>query len=236
MKVEAPPQVEHLRRALTPAGLDLVAPFHAAAYNRAAPSMPLPTPAGPRTLALLVGNSRALWAPFLAWYAADARRADPDPIDRYVAEALAAAVLPFGPGVDVRRDPEPAPRRVALQIAAEVAGLAWRSPAGLSIHPVLGPWFALRAAVVLPVAVDVPAPPPPPPCGACAGGCLPPFRQAMDGLRDPDVAAGVRVAWRDWVAVRDACPIGRSHRYDPLQIRYHYTHDRGILDQVIRAP
>ena len=31
--------------------------------------------------------------------------------------------------------------------------------------------------------------------------------------------------WRPWLAVRDACPEGRRFRYDPEQIRYHYTKD-----------
>lgn len=32
-----------------------------------------------------------------------------------------------------------------------------------------------------------------------------------------------------WIAVRDACPIGREHRYPEDQLRYHYTKDRSLL-------
>jgi hypothetical protein len=35
--------------------------------------------------------------------------------------------------------------------------------------------------------------------------------------------------WRAWLAVRDACPIGRDYRYDDDQLRYHYTKDRAAL-------
>jgi len=31
--------------------------------------------------------------------------------------------------------------------------------------------------------------------------------------------------WRAWLAVRDACPLGRAHRYTEPQVLYHYTHE-----------
>jgi methylmalonic aciduria homocystinuria type C protein len=35
--------------------------------------------------------------------------------------------------------------------------------------------------------------------------------------------------WRSWLAVRDACPVGRSARYAEEQIAYHYTKDPSHL-------
>ena len=35
--------------------------------------------------------------------------------------------------------------------------------------------------------------------------------------------------WRDWVRVREVCPVGQSARYSDDQIRYHYTLDRDCL-------
>jgi hypothetical protein len=46
----------------------------------------------------------------------------------------------------------------------------------------------------------------------------------------PDAAA-VERGWRAWVAVRDACPVGRASRYGDEQIRYHYAKDRGVLER-----
>jgi hypothetical protein len=34
---------------------------------------------------------------------------------------------------------------------------------------------------------------------------------------------------RAWLAVRDACPVGREHRFPEAMIRYGYTKDRGAL-------
>ena len=39
--------------------------------------------------------------------------------------------------------------------------------------------------------------------------------------------------WRLWLAVRDACPLGREHRYDDDQLRYHYTKDVAALRSAI---
>jgi methylmalonic aciduria homocystinuria type C protein len=39
--------------------------------------------------------------------------------------------------------------------------------------------------------------------------------------------------WSNWVAVRDACPVGRAERYDDAQVRYHYTKDRRILERAL---
>ena len=40
---------------------------------------------------------------------------------------------------------------------------------------------------------------------------------------------GLGDTWRLWLAVRDACPVGREHRYGDDQIGYHYRHDRTLL-------
>ncbi|MDX2167772.1 MAG: hypothetical protein SF182_11935 [Deltaproteobacteria bacterium] len=87
-----------------------------------------------------------------------------------------------------------------------------------------GPWIGLRAALVL----DRPGPTGPPPraanpCPDCARTCVPAFERARAA---PGELADT---WPLWLAVRDACPIGRAHRYDEAQIRYHYIKDRRAL-------
>jgi methylmalonic aciduria homocystinuria type C protein len=88
------------------------------------------------------------------------------------------------------------------------------------VHPVFGPWIGLRAAAVLDVDAPAGAPPLAPlPCRDCAHACEPAFARAL----------GAGDAWRAWLAVRDACPVGRTHRYGEAQLRYHCTKDRTVL-------
>jgi methylmalonic aciduria homocystinuria type C protein len=168
---------------------------------------------------MLVGNTRALWPKFLA-----ARRADPelaassDPLERYVESSIECAVA-SSPGARVyyshrRYDGAFLPfQRLAVAI-----GLGALAPTQLVIHPIYGPWFALRAIIV-----TVAGPTPrreesiPQPCN-CTRACF----NAL-------AHANTTNSWQSWLAVRDACPIGRSWRYGDDQIRYHYTKDASSL-------
>src|SRR5439155_24435521 len=78
---------------------------------------------------------------------------------------------------------------------------------------------------------DAGADPPAPgqPC-ECASGCEPAraiLRRAGDPF-DPSSPS-----WRLWADVRLACPAGREHRYSDDQLRYHYTRDRSLLDELV---
>ena len=192
-------------------GLDLVAPF----------------PHGePPRLALIVGNGRALWPCFLEWLAADPTRADSEhPLETYVEGALARATARLSCSVELAHAGPPWP---PIQRLAERAGLAWLAPSRLAVHPVLGPWLSLRAIVV----TELPPPPAPaaaPPCPACPAACLPAFERARATLDPADPTASMRAAWRLWLAVRDACPLGREHRFQEDHVAYGYTNDRNIL-------
>jgi methylmalonic aciduria homocystinuria type C protein len=217
-----------LAAALAAPGLDIVHPFPVAAFNdRADAAQRLPDLGRADALGVLIGNTRALWAPFVAACAADpALRASADPVDRYVERCVGAAVDALGIRGIVRWAHAPPPR-LPIQRLADATGLAPLSPVGLNVHPVYGPWLALRAAVVL----DVAAPPALPaaalPCGDCPRTCGPAFDRARAAQRG---RFGLARTWRLWLAVRDACPIGRAHRYDEAQIRYHYARDRAALD------
>jgi len=218
-----PALTTQLTTTLAPHGLDLIAPFQVGWYNAAVPGHRLPDLGDPAHLGILIGNSRALWPRFLAARATDpGLAAAAHPLDAYVAGHVGAAVAATGVTHELRFAPEPPPRRVALQRLAEIAGLAALAPSHLSVHPVHGPWIGLRAAVVL--AVPGPAEPPPPPAKACSceDGCLPALERAL-AAGAPATQADVRERWRLWLAVRDACPVGRASRYPDDQIRYHYT-------------
>ncbi len=216
-----------LTRRCTAAGFDLLAPF---AITDADPR--LARFDRPRALGLVVGNTRALWPRFLETLRADpALRADADPLDRYTERSLAAAVaaLDLRTAIYVAHAPT-AQGYVPIQALAVRAGLAALSPTGLCVHPVYGPWIALRAVI----AIDADGPddgaPIAQPCD-CTHRCAP-LRAALD-------ARAARFApdedgWQAWLAMRDACPVGRAHRYGEDQIAYHYTRDRSRLDHSAR--
>lgn len=230
--------IKALGTALAAHGLDLMQPLSVQAYNALAPGYAAPTMGRESTMALLIGNTRALWSPFTAAYRDQPRlQRSAHPLDDYCATTIAFQLeRVFGAAAaNVRYEafwaPEPPPRRVLLQRAAVAAGLAYLAPSQLCIHPVFGPWFSLRALVVL----DAPAPGEggigalPNPCLApcdCALACQP----IIDRLAMADhTQARVHTAWQDYLALRDACPVGRAHRFGAAQIRYHYTHDRAAL-------
>jgi hypothetical protein len=89
----------------------------------------------------------------------------------------------------------------------------------------------LRAAVVIDIdGPSGPAPEPPDPCPGCESHCLPRFREAIAAAGAvPAGHAAIERHWPLWLAVRDACPVGLSHRYCNAQIRYHYTKDLEVL-------
>ena len=161
---------------------------------------------------ILVANTRALWPIFLAARAADpALAASSDPLDAYTEQVLARAF----PGERVwfahrRYDGAFLP----FQRIAVAAGLGALAPTQLVIHPVYGPWFGMRALVALegePRASPRIA-------YRCTGDCEARLAVALEA-RD----------WRAWVAVRDACCVGREYRYGDNQLAYHYTKDPSSL-------
>jgi methylmalonic aciduria homocystinuria type C protein len=117
-----------------------------------------------------------------------------------------------------------------MQRAAMIAGLAHTSPSYLSIHPEHGPWIALRAVIVLDKDWTSGEPAPAPdPCTPCPKPCMPALDDAVAASGDEPVGKKVSSSWKLWLAVRDACPMGRSSRYSDEQCEYHYRPDRSFL-------
>jgi cyanocobalamin reductase (cyanide-eliminating) / alkylcobalamin dealkylase len=210
---------ERLIHRLGEAGFDLAQSFPARDYDaQVDAALRLPEVDHPDPLAMVVGNTGALWPRFLAARAADpVLAADPDPLDRYTEQTLAVALAGTG-GVAVFGHTMPV--RVAIQRAARIAGLAALAPSHLSIHPTYGPWIALRAVIVLPIPAPPPRAPATVPCD-CAANCLPRLQAAL-AAGVPQSRAELAQDHLRWLAIRDACPIGRGHRYSAEQIAYHY--------------
>jgi hypothetical protein len=217
---------------LSEAGFDLVAPLQVGWYNqRVAPAFRLTDWGSARHLGLVIGNTRALWAKFLAALAADAELASAaQPLDSYTERCLRGALLALDLPCSVRFAHSVGEERVAMQALAHAAGLAYLSESHLSVHAVYGPWIGLRAAVSFGVpGPGGPAPTLPHPCGGCGGGCLPAFRRVARALSGQLDAAAARAHADLLLACRDACPTGREHRYEASQIGYHYSGDRSLL-------
>lgn len=218
-----PAEIEKFCRRCATAGFDLAATM-STAWCDDDPALRLPRFDGADATAVVVGNTRALWPALVA-----ALRFEPslldhaDVIDAYAERSIARAAAATGVRFEARWAHRGNPDFIPIQRIAARAGLAWLSPANLCVHPEFGPWIGLRAVVVF--ALQPPRTPPPTladPCGACAHACLPAFAAATED-------------WRSWLAIRDACPRGREHRFADDQVRYHYTKDRTILEAAARA-
>jgi methylmalonic aciduria homocystinuria type C protein len=222
-----------LRQRCTPAGFDLAEACRVGWYNQAVlGELKLDDFGSAEHLAIVVGNSRALWPPFVSALGEDpSLLASAEPLERYTELTIGAAVRELGVRAEVRWAHELGARLVAIQRLAHVAGLAYLSPSHLSVHPIYGPWVALRAAITFELAgPERPRPQLAPPCGDCSAACLPSFERARS-LTSPNGDGD----WRHWLACRDACPAGREHRYYASQIVYHYSKDREVLVALARG-
>jgi hypothetical protein len=200
--------------ALARAGFDIAHAFDPAAV---AGEPGLAVLGGAEQLGLLIGNTRALWQSFTEAMRDPELAAVRDPLDRYTERSLEAAF----PGARIyyghRRY---AGAFVPLQHLAVAAGLGALAPNHLVIHPLYGPWFALRAAIV----IDGSPPPAPRPIARscqCDATCTTVLERAQQSTD-----------WHDWLAVRDACRL-RTWRYSDDQIRFHYVTGWGTLRQEV---
>lgn len=217
------PEAEHTRVVdalvddLCAAGLDIAARFGTASWKG---DYALHEFGRQDCAGLVVGNSKALWPLFL-----ETDPAGRHPLDRYVMQTISlagqAAADQLGCAWTVHWAHVTRPAAIPIQRVAEAAGLARLGPAYLSVHPDHGPWFGLRAVLVFD-APGIPSAPAHDFCGPCQDQpCVAGMNRAL--------ALGAAATWRDWLAARDACPIGRDARYDDGQLRYHYTKDPSCL-------
>jgi hypothetical protein len=197
----------------------------------APPEERLPDLGRPDALAFVVANSRALWPVLRRVVAGDPTLAHAEhPLDTYVTRILETAVCQADCPATILYAHTVSPRAIPIQRIAERAGLAPLGPAFLSIHPTWGPWFGFRAVVVVDAAGPPEAKPPWNPCALCPRPCVAALAEAREMSSEPAVGAqGLAAAWRAWVRARDACPVGREHRYDEDQIEYHYTKRRSLI-------
>jgi epoxyqueuosine reductase QueG len=114
---------------------------------------------------------------------------------------------------------------------ARKAGAGHTSPLGLNIHREYGLWHAYRAALLFPVAFDLPRiSEGAHPCQSCAGKpCLSACPvNAFDGNSYDVKTCGKQIladAGADCMSggckARLACPVGAAYRYAPQQMQFH---------------
>lgn len=113
---------------------------------------------------------------------------------------------------------------------ARRGGAGHISPLGLNIHPTFGLWHAYRAALLFPVAFDLPAPSAGrSPCETCASRpCLsacPVSAFSTAGYDTAACAAHLETAdggkcMDGGCLARHACPVGQGFAYAPAQARF----------------
>jgi methylmalonic aciduria homocystinuria type C protein len=198
---------------LAAAGFDIAHRFDA---GSAAREPGLAMLAGQPRLGILIGNTRALWRPFTAAMCDPALAAESDPLDRYTERVIGAAFAPAAAGSRIYYGHRRYDRKfVPLQPLAVITGLGALAPNHLVIHPIYGPWFALRAVVV----TDGDPPERQPIAQPCQ--CDAPCREHL-------ARAQRSLSSSDWLAVRDSCSL-RAWRYTDDQVRYHYARVRWPL-------
>lgn len=229
-------QVAALRARLSAAGFSLFAEGVVGPYNEELRAVDarfvLPDFGRTDARVMLIGNGFELYDAVRRAAREDcALRESANPIDEYAKAQIEAAIADLGERCEIRFTFDPPPRTFAAVRLARSLGLAEMGPTMLAIHPVRGPYMALRAAVVFDQA-GTPAEPLESPCKRCAERpCVPAMKAALDavgGAEKLDRAAILNEV-EAMINARTACPIGRDYRYSEALLRYHYLHDRELL-------
>ena len=175
--------------------------------------------------ALVVGNAgRALWEHFTV---SPERALAEDPLDAYTRRVLgeAAGALAPEPAIGFYAD-----RRegvyLPLVALAQRAGFGSPGRVGVLIHPVYGPWIAIRAVMLVAEALPFRAPTPFDPCTGCPAPCASACHGRVVGPRGVDPAACHQArltlsACALACDARSACVVGPEHAYSAEQIAHH---------------
>jgi hypothetical protein len=199
----------------------------------------LPTFGRKGTLAVLTGNTKAIWLPFLRYVKQQHMERLNDessrlePLNMYVESCLQGSVSSCVPEIrsETRFSHSVGSEFVHMQLACEVSGLAKLEPSVmLNIHAKYGPWISLRGVTCFDLEiVDCD------PLVAASDDLNGDQRRVYSGLKahmEKICAPGYTAGWEDWLEARDI--VGNfepasSYRFDDDMIRYHYTHDRSAL-------
>lgn len=212
-------------QALSSRGLNLVAVLPVDRLIRRVPQLTAELPPGYETLVLIGAGGKAFWQ-----YLGTQHTLSLHPVDDCSrAAARRAATIWRLPNWRLLY-PAVSPT-IPLQHLGAEAGWHHDSPLGLGVHANYGPWFAYRAVLItdafLPATKISHSRAPCSRCSTkpCLAACP---AHALNAQSPPDLEAchDFRLAPGSTCAAnclaRLACPVGKTHRYEPEQIAYHY--------------
>lgn len=238
--------LDRVKPALRPLGFNVVGTATPEGYNALVPAehrIERFFPEG-KTLIVIGSGGTLLWEAFRAHrpVRASAPELAGHPLDAYTVEAVEGALTPllrdaraaFRYLYPFRFRTEP----VSFRHLAVAAGLGAGSLLGVLIHPVFGPWLALRAAAFVDAELfEPPAAQGFDPCASCGdkpcvvtcpGGAV-----HSPGGWDARSCAGHRTRFEqdclESCHARWACPYGTEHRYGADQARYHQSRSLASL-------
>ncbi len=219
---------------LSSKGFDILQPFSINTYNKnIEEDHKIPQINNENNLAILVGNTKNFWPYFIQALKDNPSRINSEnPFDDFIVETIEPIKKLVPDEIKIRYPHRPEPKHIAFQKLASLINLAYLSPSHLCIHPKFGPWFSLRAVIVLPIIdPNLKTVPTVSACEFCLTRCTPIFNLAVSKSNDviPN-SKEIKSHWKDWLAVRDSCPTGSEYRFSEEQIKYHYTKDKSILE------
>lgn len=230
--------LQDITAALAPYGFNLIGTATVAAYEALVPAQYHVASLLPqaKTLVVIGNGGGAFWSGFRAY--CETRpgylQEHQHPLDDYTVEIIESALAPCLAGSGAvyrylypfRFWTEP----VSFMHLARAAGLAGPSILGVVIHPVYGPWLALRAALLIDQELYAsPAAPSFDPCPTCServciAACP---ANAVSAEKGWDIPACVQHRLQvtgdclNRCHARYDCVYGRGHRYPPDELRYH---------------
>ena len=218
MWMESKGSEQMLKSKLQQSGFDIVHPFSFDALDDSVLEyLPIKNLSG--KMGFLVGNTGSIWDDFIEWLSQRLRWSEiVDPFETFIEETIERCV---GQKTLIFWTHETKRYIIPVQRMAHQTGLAYLSDGQFNIHPRFGPWFALRAVVIV--------------SGTMSSNQVIPNPSTED-IETTSKAMFNRLlqsnaTWQEWLSLRDLYIVGRTHRYSEEQIRYHYTRDKTVLLQ-----
>lgn len=227
--------IKRLKQDLDRAGFEIVHAFPLGALSESGRAA-LPSPDFCPSCGIIIGNTRTVWRPFLFWLSQQSKwNALPHPFDAFSEHIISQYCQQYFDRAHVLWTHETKDYVVPAQKIAQESGLAFHSAGQFNIHPTFGPWFALRALILLP---DTPTPTKSsvqnPSSDAIEKQAHALFQKLYNKIKHANDMNTVQHRWKSWLALRDLYDVGKKYRYTDPQIQYHYTHDKNVLTQELK--